>query len=79
MTVSIGFIFEDDHTQTVQLPTEARFPKSVKKVTVRVVGKDRIISPVENTWDGFFLGGETATEDFMSERPDQSESSRESF
>ncbi|WP_416397157.1 type II toxin-antitoxin system VapB family antitoxin [Allohahella sp. A8] len=48
-----GTVFEDHRTQAVRLPADTRFPADVKKVSVRVVGKDRIISPVENTWDSF--------------------------
>lgn len=53
--MSTGSVFVNNRTQAVRLPTEVRFPETVKKVTVRVVGKDRILSPVENTWDSFFF------------------------
>ncbi|WP_407057137.1 hypothetical protein [Desulfobacter postgatei] len=36
------------------MPIDRRFPENVKKIVVRVVGKDRVLSPVENTWDSFF-------------------------
>ena len=32
-----------------------RFPGSVKKVRVRVLGCDRVLSPLDQTWDSFFL------------------------
>jgi antitoxin VapB len=51
----------------------------VKKVVVRVVGQDRIISPVKNTWDSFFLSDKGVTDDFMAERASQEQSERESF
>ena len=28
-------------------------------------GKERIISPINNTWDSFFLSDESVTDDFM--------------
>lgn len=53
-----GSVFVNNRTQAVRLPVETRFPGSVKKVVVRVVGKDRVLSPVENTWDSFFKSDE---------------------
>ena len=46
-------VIENDGTQTVRLPADARFPESVKRANVRVVGFDRVLSPVESTWDSF--------------------------
>jgi len=43
------------------------FPDSVKKVKVRVVGLERIIAPAESAWDSFFLGGQTVSNDFMTD------------
>lgn len=79
MGTPIGTVFENNRTQAVRLPAETRFPESVKKVSVRVVGRERILSPVENTWDSFFQGDKTVSDDFMMERPGQTESKRESF
>lgn len=50
-----GSIFENNRTQAVRLPLATRFPKSIKKVIVRKIGKERILTPVENMWDSFFL------------------------
>lgn len=73
-------VFENNKTQAVRLPVPVRFPNSVKKVVIRSIGKERIISPIENTWDSFFLTPETLTsDDFLSERAEQTEVSRESF
>lgn len=74
-----GSVFINNRTQSVRLPAEARFPDSVKKVNVRIVGQDRVISPVEQTWDSFFLSNERITEDFMTERATQEQSDREAF
>jgi antitoxin VapB len=38
---------------------------------------DRIVSPVGRTWDGAFLNGPQASEDFMSERASQQQVDRE--
>lgn len=75
----IGSVFINNRTQSVRLPAETRFPETVKNVTVRVVGQDRILSPVENTWDSFFLAETGVTDDFISERATQAQSPRESF
>ncbi len=74
-----GSIFVNNRTQAVRLPVETRFPDEVKKVAVRVSGKERILSPVENTWDSFFLSKEKVTDDFMVERASQEHQEREDF
>ena len=74
-----GSVFENNRTQAVRLPADTRFPESVKRVNVRVVGTDRVLSPIENTWDSFFLSSETVTDDFMQERSGQEQAEREAF
>ncbi|MFN3901640.1 MAG: type II toxin-antitoxin system VapB family antitoxin [Alishewanella aestuarii] len=74
-----GTVFKNNNTQAVRLPVEARFPDDVKKVVVRVVGKDRILTPVANSWDSFFLQGTAVTDDFMTERASQEQQEREAF
>jgi len=77
--MATGSIFVNNRTQAVRLPVETRFPEGVKKVIVRVLGKDRILSPVENTWDSFFLSEEKVTNDFMTERASQKQQDRETL
>jgi len=72
-------VFNNNRTQAVRLPAEMRFPDSVKRVEVRVVGLERIIAPAESAWDSFFLGGMTVTEDFMVGRASQAQAEREDF
>lgn len=74
-----GSIFINNRTQSVRLPAETRFPETVKKVSVRVLGQDRILSPVENTWDSFFLAEDRVSDDFMVERASQEQPEREAF
>ena len=50
------------------MPAEVRFDQSVTAVNVRVVGKERILSPLEHTWDSFFDGSAAVTEDFINQR-----------
>lgn len=77
--MATGTVFKNNSTQAVRLPIDARFPDGVRKVNVRIIGQDRILSPVENTWDTFFMSHETGTDDFMSERAPQIQSERESL
>lgn len=74
-----GTVFKNNSTQAVRLPVDARFPDNVKKVSVRIVGQDRILTPITNTWDSFFLQGTPVTDDFMTERAPQEQQERESF
>jgi antitoxin VapB len=71
--VRITSVFTNNQSQAVRLPAD------VKRVQVRARGVDRIISPVGRTWDGFFLNGPQASEDFMSDRPSQQQAEREAI
>ena len=77
--MDVGTVFINNRTQAVRLPVYSRFPENVKKVVVRIIGKDRILSPVENTWDSFFLSEDGVSHDFMTERATQEQTERESF
>jgi len=66
--MSTGSVFVNNRTQAVRLPADSRFPENVKKVNVRVVGQERVLSPIGNTWDSFFLSDERVTDDFMENR-----------
>jgi antitoxin VapB len=68
--MTIYTVFINNRTQAVRLPSELRLPESVKRVHVRAIGNERIISPVGSTWDSFFLSGLQVSADFMSERAD---------
>ena len=75
----IGSVFVHNHTQAVRLPTETRFPDQVKHVSVRVVGKDRVLSPVDSSWDSFFFSEERVSDDLLEERASQEQAGREAF
>ena len=77
--MSTSTLFTNNRSQVVRLPADMRFPDYVKKVEVRVVGLERIIAPAESAWDSFFLGEQTISDDFMTERADQSQSERDSL
>ena len=75
--MAITTVFTNNRTQAVRLPAETRFPDTVKKVQVRVAGQERIISPVESSWDSFFLGTTTVSDDFIAVRASQFQHERE--
>ena len=77
--MNLASVFINNRTQAVRLPVGSRFPEGIKKVNVRVVGKERILSPVENTWDSFFLSQPSVTDDFITERASQKQADRELF
>lgn len=61
-------VFITNRTQAVRLPVSMRFDENVKKVNIRIVGNERILSPLDKSWDSFFLSSSTVSEDFMTER-----------
>jgi len=77
--MSIGSVFVNNRTQAVRLPADTRFPDTIKKVSVRVVGQDRILSPIDKSWDSFFLSDSRVSDDFMEQRASQEQQERESF
>jgi len=74
---TIGSVFLNNRTQAVRLPLQTRFPPHVKQVQVRVNGEERVLTPVGQTWDSFFLSEDRVSDDF--ERGEQVESVREAL
>ena len=78
--MKIGSVFENNRTQAVRLPVETRFSKNIKKVVVRIVGQSRIITPLQHTWDTFFLAKDDGvSDDFLNGRASQHQPDRELF
>lgn len=77
--MAIGTVFFNNRSQAVRLPLDVRLPEGVHKVEIRVRGNERIIAPVGQTWDSFFLGGPNVSDDFLSERATQSQPEREAL
>ena len=69
--MATGSVFENNRTQAVRIPAEMRFAAGIRKVNVRAVGPDRVLSPIGHTWDTFFREGAAATDDVRIERGDQ--------
>jgi antitoxin VapB len=74
-------VFTNNRSLAVRLPADTRFPDRVKRVDVRVIGQERVITPIDAAWDSFFLAtpDANATEDFIAERADQQQPPREAF
>lgn len=77
--MQIGTVFENNRTQAVRLPVDVRFDDDVKKVLIRKLGKERIITPIDSVWDSFFLSEEGVSDDFLTERASQEQQEREAF
>lgn len=72
-------VFLNNRTQAVRIPAEFRFHDDTKQVLIRKVGNERILTPIENVWDSFFLNDERVSDDFMKERVIAPKSERLSF
>jgi len=77
--MSVGTVFINNRSQAVRLPLDVRLPNGIHKVDIRARGHERIIAPLGQTWDSFFLNGPTVSDDFMSERASQAQPEREAF
>lgn len=72
-------VFINNRSQAIRLPAALRLPDNVKQVDVRSRGCERVIAPVGQTWDSFFLDGPTVADDFMAVRASQEQPDREAF
>lgn len=70
-------LFMDKRSQSVRLPVAMRFADNVKKINIRKVGQDRVLSPLSQTWDSFFLQTDRVSEDFMQTRETPQQAERE--
>ncbi len=68
-----------NRTQAVRLPLDVRLPEGVQKVGIRVKGRERIIGPVDQTWDSYFLDGLAVSDDFLPERATPHQAEREAL
>ena len=75
--MAITTVFTNNRSQAIRLPAELRLPDNVKRVDVRAVGNERVIAPVGQTWDSFFVGQVPLGDHFMPERASQDQAPRE--
>ena len=72
-------VFINNRSQAIRLPAELRLPENVKRVDVRARGSERIIAPLGQSWDSFFIEGLKAADDFMQTRASQDQPDREAL
>ncbi|MBX9612204.1 MAG: antitoxin [Burkholderiales bacterium] len=72
-------VFTNNRSQAIRLPAELRLPDSVKRVDVRARGCERIIAPLGQTWDSFFLDGPRVADDFLQARASQDQPERDAL
>jgi antitoxin VapB len=77
--MSIGTVFVNNRTQAVRIPLDVRLPEGTQKVEIRARGNERIITPLGQTWDSFFLDGPPVSDDFLPERATQNQPEREAL
>lgn len=77
--MSVGTVFINNRTQAVRLPLDVRLPEGVRKVEIRVKGQERIIAPLGQGWDSFFMDGTPVSDDFLPERASQKQPEREAL
>ena len=77
--MSIGTVFVNNRTQAVRLPLDVRLPDGVNKVEIRARGNERILAPLGQSWDSFFLGGPNVSDDFLPDRASQHQAEREAL
>lgn len=62
-TARVGW---NNRVQTVSIPMDFRFPKSVREVFIRREGESVILTPRPADWSGFLASNLKASADFMS-------------
>lgn len=72
-------VFTNNRSQAIRLPAELRLPDGVKRVDVRARGCERIIAPLGQTWDSFFLNSPQVADDFLETRASQDQPVREAL
>jgi len=65
MPTVITAIIIENRNQVIPLTGDVCYSETVKKVSVRVRGNERIITPIGHAWDHFFLNGPAVSDDFM--------------
>jgi antitoxin VapB len=69
-------VFVSNRSQAVRLPKPVAFPPDVQEVDVTVLGSARLIAPKGRRWDSWF-DGPTVSDDFMEDREQPADQSRD--
>lgn len=78
MTTITTTVFKNNQSQAVRLPKAVELDADIKQVVITAIGKTRIITPLENTWDDWFAAS-GVSDDFMNERAQEADQSREAL
>ncbi|AHE98347.1 type II toxin-antitoxin system VapB family antitoxin [Thioalkalivibrio paradoxus] len=71
-------VFKSNRSQAIRLPKSVALPEDVKRVNVIAIGRVRILTPVGESWDGWF-DGPGVTDDFLVDRDQPQDQRREAF
>jgi antitoxin VapB len=71
-------VFTSNRSQAVRLPKAVALPGDVRQVEIVKVGRSRLVSPAEQSWNEFF-DGPRPSDDFMESREQPSSQERESL
>ncbi len=71
-------VFTTNRSQAVRLPKPVALPAGVRQVEITKMGRSRLISPADQSWDIFF-DGPRPEDEFMSERRQPPVEEREPF
>ena len=71
-------VFTTNRSQAVRLPKPVALPAGVRQVEITKMGRSRLISPADQSWDLFFDGPRPEGE-FMSKRQQPPAEEREPF
>ena len=74
--VTRSTVFTTNRSQAVRLPKPVALPPNVRQVEIIKLGRSRLISPVDQSWDSFF-DGPKVSEDFMMQRHQPAAKERE--
>lgn len=74
--VTRSTVFTTNRSQAVRLPKPVALPPNVRQVEITKLGRSRLISPVDQSWDSFF-DGPKVSEDFMMQRHQPAAKERE--
>ncbi|MFA6699318.1 MAG: type II toxin-antitoxin system VapB family antitoxin [Thiomicrospira sp.] len=78
MTAITTTIFKNNQSQAVRLPKSVALDESIKQVVITAIGKTRVITPLEQSWDDWF-DSEGVSDDFMNERQQEPDQIRETL
>lgn len=74
--MEVSTVFKNNQTQAVRLPKAVALPDDVKRVSIVAIGRSRIISPLQETWDSWF-DGPSVPDGYMVDREQAVQQERE--